>query len=258
MSTSNSSVTHPPIHVLVHGDPGSRKSTFAATFPKPLIVFFFDQVGMDLPYLRIGHPTELDVYPGKRFTYRDVLNDDGELLIRLQYFADMNPEKPEGFRNFLDRLQDFYHEYHAWATAVIDSVTMLELAARYNEKYFLNPKAKDPRQWWAGSTDALEQVLMSSFGAMPINVVVVAHCSEDKDEVNGTFVRTIRAPGRMSKGAAAGYSEVYRAYIPKERGPQGEPLYYLQTQPDGLWIAKTAINAPNPSWGDYECLWANE
>jgi len=243
---------------LCHGDPGSRKTTFAATFPKPLIVFYFDQVGMDLPYLRVGHPTDLVPYPGHDFAYRDVLDDDGELLIRVQYFADMDPTNPRGFKAFLKRLQDFYHEYTDWRTAVLDSVTMFELAARYNEKYFLNPKTKDPRQWWAGSTDAVEQALMSSFGALPINVVVVAHSSEDKDEVNGTFVRTIRAPGRMSKGAAAGYSEVYRAYVPRERGPQGEALYYLQTQPDGLYIAKTAINAPNPSWGHYDALWTND
>jgi hypothetical protein len=222
-----------------------------------MIVNFFDQIGMDLPYLRCGRPTDLTQYPGHQFFYRDVLDTEGNVLIRIQYFADMDPTHPTGFRNFMTRLQDFYNEYASWATAIIDSVTMLELAARYNEKYFLNPKAKDPRQWWAGSTDALEQVLMSSFGAMPINVCVVAHGSEDKDEVNGTFVRTIRAPGRMSKGTAAGYSEVYRAYVPKERDAQGKPLYYLQTQPDGLWIAKTAIDAPNPSWGHYDCLWDN-
>ena len=245
----------PPLHVLVYGDPGSRKSTFAATFPKPMIVFFFDQVGMDLPYLRCGTPTDLAVYPGKSFLYRDVLDDDGTVLIRLQYFADMNPHDPWGYRNFLNRLQDFYKEVYEWQTAVVDSVTMLELAARYNERFYLNKNAKDPRQWWAGSTDALEQALMSSFGAMQINVVVVAHASEDKDEVNGTFVRTIRAPGRMSKGSAAGYPETYRAYVPKERDADGNPQYWLQTQPDGLWIAKTAIGAPNPSWGHYDSLW---
>jgi len=40
---------------LVYGDPGSGKTTFLSTFPKPLLVFSFDPFGKELPYLRMGH-----------------------------------------------------------------------------------------------------------------------------------------------------------------------------------------------------------
>jgi len=35
---------------LVYGDTGTGKSTFAASFPKPLLVFCFDPAGKDIPY----------------------------------------------------------------------------------------------------------------------------------------------------------------------------------------------------------------
>lgn len=40
----------PDINVLVYGDFGVGKSQFAASFPKPMVVFMFDGKGKDLPY----------------------------------------------------------------------------------------------------------------------------------------------------------------------------------------------------------------
>lgn len=40
----------PPMHMFVYGDSGSGKSTFLATFPKPMLVFMFDGMGKDLPF----------------------------------------------------------------------------------------------------------------------------------------------------------------------------------------------------------------
>jgi hypothetical protein len=42
------------LHCLVYGEPGSGKTTFAATWPKPLLILFFDPIGKDLPYLELG------------------------------------------------------------------------------------------------------------------------------------------------------------------------------------------------------------
>lgn len=40
-----------PIHVLIYGEPGSGKTTLAATFPKSMLVLFWDPFGKDLPYI---------------------------------------------------------------------------------------------------------------------------------------------------------------------------------------------------------------
>jgi len=46
------------LHVVVMGDPGARKSTFAATFPKPMLVLNFDPMGKETPYLLAGETWE--------------------------------------------------------------------------------------------------------------------------------------------------------------------------------------------------------
>lgn len=45
-----------PLHVLVYGDAGSKKSILAATFPQPMIVAMCDPYGKDFPYRRMGTP----------------------------------------------------------------------------------------------------------------------------------------------------------------------------------------------------------
>jgi hypothetical protein len=44
----------PPIHAIVYGDSGVGKSTFATTWPCPMLVCMFDSVGKDMPYRRCG------------------------------------------------------------------------------------------------------------------------------------------------------------------------------------------------------------
>ena len=48
-----------PIHCLVYGDPGAGKSTFVATFPTPILVFMFDGLGKDTPYLNLGLSSDI-------------------------------------------------------------------------------------------------------------------------------------------------------------------------------------------------------
>lgn len=42
----------PPIHMMQYGDSGVGKSQFAATFPKPMLVFMFDGAGKEIPYMK--------------------------------------------------------------------------------------------------------------------------------------------------------------------------------------------------------------
>lgn len=42
------------LHALVYGEAGTGKSSFAATWPKPILVLFFDPVGKDMPYIQVG------------------------------------------------------------------------------------------------------------------------------------------------------------------------------------------------------------
>ena len=243
----------PPIHVILFGDPGSGKTTSAATFPKPMIVFQFDPFGKDTPYLKKGEVQDLE-NDDNGTPFREIYGKkSGTLTKRIEYYHDLDPKKPGAFRRFLTRMSQFHNEYDQWATVVIDSLTFMELCCRMNQKYHLNPTAKDGRQWYGGAKEDLEEMLMIRFAGFPMNVVINAHSSETKDEVNGTFIRGINAVGKLGKNLPGGYGELYRCYTGK-----GDDGFLWQTQKDSMWHAASQIGAPNPCFPDYKMLWAEK
>lgn len=259
---------HFAIHVLCYGESGTMKSTFASTFPKPLLCFFFDPLGKDSPYLRAGMSSGFlpSQYPG--FTTQDIFDEEGELQIRLEYFLDPFPQNPAAFPSFQNRFAQLQSHIWgvkpipgepSWKTIVFDSATYLELGARKYAQYALNPTAKDPRQWFGSSTDQLEEILMVSVGSLPLNIVTICHIDEDKDEAGGSMVRNPALPGRLRKHASSGYGEFYRSYVlrgmPDAKNPNPQALYHLQTAPNGLFNAGSQILAPDGCPPQYEALW---
>lgn len=249
-------VPYPILHVLGYGESGSGKSTFAATFPKPMIVFCFDAYGKDVVYRKRGRTTpeyvdELGV------VHQDVVNDAGELLIAIEYFHDEDPEQPGAYERFLKRMNRFdANERAHYRTAVLDSVTSMELCARKMYQHKILKLSKEPRQWYAGATERLEEMLCSRFGSFrDLNVLVLAHIDQDKDELYGTFVRTPSAPGRLRSRLAAFYPEMYRANVTRD----GKNLRYsLQTRSDMMYVAfSMEAEAPDPCEPRYSALWAN-
>ena len=247
--------TRPPIHALIIGDAGGGKSTVAATFPKPMLVHSFDPLGKEIPYLKVGdmQPVQLPIPGGT--PYRDVVSKkSGKLLIRIRYYLDADMTHPDAYRRLLADLAKLQAEYAEWATVVFDSTTFAELAARKWHQYGLNPQAKDPRQWFGGSTDLLEELIMGRVAALPMNAVVIAHVDEEKDELHGMMLRSPKLPGRLRKGAASAFPELYRAFVGKD-GDTGERVHLLQTQADAIWNCASQINAPNPCVPYYSALW---
>src|SRR5258708_1100359 len=94
------------------------------------------------------------------------------------------------------------------------------------------PPSPSPQPPLAGAfTESLESILMIRFGSLAINVVVLAHISDEKISSNGVNVFGIAAPGRLSRRGPAAYGEVYRAYTLVE---EGGISYLWQTQPSSL------------------------
>lgn len=269
--------THPPIHVLDYGDPGAGKTYFAATFPKPMIVFQFDPYGKDTPYLKRGIPQEIE-YDQLGTPIRRVLSKrTGALLVQIEYYHDtlmawdakgqgatqsgiaMGHVDPECWNRFLRRMYGFGDEYDAWATATFDSVTTMDIAARMFFQYKINPNAKDGRQWWGSSTEALEQILFTRVAGFPMNVVTIAHVDKEQDEVLGQRVRNPLAPGRLRGSLGGAYSEFYHHFVQVEKDQNnrviGERQYLVQTRGSAQWNASTQIDAPDPSPATYEALW---
>ena len=264
-----------------YGDPGAGKSEFASTFPKPIIVFQFDPYGKDTPYLRRGRPTDF-TFDHLGTPVRQIMSrKTGALLIQIEYFHDTDwvmdakgqganqtvlniaHVNPECWERFGKRMYYFSHEEYAqWATAVFDSVTTMEIAARAFFQYKINPNAKDGRQWWGEATSALEQILYTRVGGFPMNVVTLAHVDKEQDEVLGVRVRNPLAPGRLRGSLGGAYGEFYHHFVSQARDvnnrPAGEREYLVQTQGSSQWNASSQIHAPDPCPSTYQALWTGE
>jgi len=162
----------PPIHATIYGDPGGGKSTMARTFPKPMLVFHFDPFGKDTPYRMLGTSTASTDARGTPII--EVAGPKDTTAVRIEYYHDPMPEKPTAYERFSKRLLTLHEE--TCRTVVLDSVTFMEIAARKWYQYKLNPNTREPRQWWASATDALEETLMLRFGALQTANVVVSAC----------------------------------------------------------------------------------
>lgn len=246
---------HEIIHLIGYGDSGGGKSTLASTFPKPILVCQFDPVDKGKPYLRLGAPQQ--AMPWEHGVYQEVLNKKGQVIVRVEYFLDTgiarSVPQPTAYNSFRNRLDELYEECTQYRTIVIDSVTYMELAARMMEKYVLNPRTKEPRQWYAGATETLEAVLMGGMANFPTNIVVLAHIDDQKTDVHGNTIFNPNAPGRLSRRMPSGYGELYRVYA--EDDGEGRTRYLLQTKRNDMYNASTQIEAPNPCVAHYRALW---
>ena len=248
-STKTPNTDRQPIHCVVYGDSGAGKSTFAATFPKPMLVLLFDPPDKATPYFRRGAVQSHEW--GAEVIYAD------RRTIRVEYYHDRSigkaAPKPSAYRRFRERVDDLFTEYREWKTIVIDSLTFMELAARKNEQYVLNPTSRDPRQWYAGSTETLEEMLLMVFSNLSTNVVCCAHIDEKRDEVHGNMIYNPALPGRLSRRLPAGYGELYRAYV--ARDDEENLVHRLQTRATDEYNASSQIQAPDPCVPLYQSLW---
>ena len=181
---------------------------------------------------------------------------NSKLLIQVEHYLDKNPRMPEAYQRFEHRMDTLDAEVSKWASVVFDDVTWMELAARRYHQFHLNIKAQHPWQWFAGSTDLLE-LAMQMGGALPVITAFACHVGQEKDEAAGMILRAPNAPGRLAarQELLSAFSEVYKLNVTRDQ--EGNIIHLVQTRSDGIWVAQTHIEAPNPCDPHYECLWVN-
>ena len=97
-------LVRPDLHVADYGNPGSRKSTFFATFPQPIVVGHFDAVGKDMPYWKLGTAGKLQRDPKFGYDFREIISADKLLACRIEYYHDPLVDQPRAAAAFIERL----------------------------------------------------------------------------------------------------------------------------------------------------------
>jgi hypothetical protein len=251
----------PPLHIACYGGAGARKSTFFATMPRPIVVACFDAVGKDTPYWELGTVTEPKT---NKFgvAVRQILSPKKERVAVIEYYHDPLVDNPQAAAAFMERLNKLHKEVDKGdvGTFCLETVTSSTLTTRKMYQYDLLQGAKDPRKWYAGSTDVLEEILMIQLPALTCNVCVGLHLSKTKVESENTkesgavvMVRAPLLPGRLMDTFASQWPEIYRAYIGRDE--DGKKVGLLQTRTDERYEAASQIRAPDPCSGAYPALW---
>jgi len=257
LATKEQRRSRPNLHIACYGGPGARKSTFFSTMPQPIVVAHFDAIGKDLPYWKLGKVG--DIQRDKRGTeFREIVAPDGRLAAKIEYYTDPIVDAPKSAAAFLERLNRLSKEVERGEcrTFCFETVTSSALKTRKMYQYDLDPDNRDPRRWYGGAVDVLEEVLLIQLPALQCNVCVGLHVSKEKIEAEGALVRAPLLPGRLLGSFASQWPEVYRAYIDRDK-KSGERTGWLQTLSDEKWEATTQIDAPDPCDQAYTCLWVN-
>jgi hypothetical protein len=241
---------------VVYSDPGGGKTHFFSTLAyivRPVLVWFFDGVGKQRPYLRMGHGRPETGATKSGIPFHLVKDKEGELLFRIEYYKDIDMEESQAMQIFLDRLAMVRDDPGRFGAYVLDSATFATLRGRKLHQYTLNPDSNDARQWYGGATDIMEEVLMLQLPAIPAHVGVAMHIEKTKVEAEGTMVRAPFVPGRLKTMTAAAYPEMYRLY--SEYDERNRKQRWLQTETDDRWMAMTQLDLPDPCKPDFRHVW---
>lgn len=191
----------PYVKCLIYGDPGSGKTVFAASAPKPLIIDTENSSRSILDFPDLARHVK---------------------ILKVQSFNDLNTL--------------FWHLMNGdipdVETVVIDTIS--ELQRRNLDEIMMRAHAKDnsrsPFLPFQGdyklSTESMRK-MVTMFRDLPYNLVVTAHRIEDKDDTGRVFVRPEVTPklAQTMKGVFD-----LQAFMTYETNEDGEFVNFLQTR----------------------------
>jgi len=265
----------PFIHLLLYGDSGSGKSTFAATFValaratgKPMLVLALDPPGKMAPYREAGRVTPVNdpefatYYTDAGIMAEDVCDENGKCLIRIEYYLDPDPAEPRAMDQIEARLTGFEHQATDWSTVVFDSMSFF-MHAGLRRAAKRNPIPENKNQvidltWYSALKADVERVLKSQAVWWLTNVVAIFHTNEEKAEFADTLVRGILATGKLPAELPPGFDEIYRVKLVMGQKVGEDHRRVLQTRHDTIWAATSVTcKAPNPCEPNFEAIWQN-
>lgn len=248
-------------HGILYGDAGVGKSTAMASMAsaeRPLCVALFDALGKDIPYHLRGRegvalcPDQLTDRWGTR--YREVRDSAGHLLVRIEYYHDVQYDAPEAVARFRERVNRVAREHergNLWGF-VLDSVTSAALRFRKYDQYVENVGARNTMQHYGAETDQVENMVLLHLPQLPCTVGITMHVSKTKIEAEGTMVRAPSIRGRNLEQLATQWPEIYRVWVDKD--DTGAKVRRFQTENDEKWLATSVLGVPDGAKAGWKAI----
>lgn len=209
-------VNTPYLKVLIYGEPGTGKTTFAGTAPSPLVI---------------------DVERGSR----SLLNVDNP--VDVMEFVSI--KQVEGA---VQLLKDGNSNFDKYETIVMDSITEMQARLIDQQLRELGGGAPVYKADWGvyGANTQRLRMLVSSFRDIPKNLICTAHAKTEKDDQTGLTRMAPALTPALLKTVTGTFDIV--AYL--RINAKGERV--LRVQPSKTVLAKSRLALPeemlNPTW----------
>lgn len=187
--------TKKALSALILGDKGVGKTTLLTSCRKPILHLCFDPGGEELPALRVmteaGELLPVVHYQGNDAVAFKAFEDDWPLL--------SNPE-------FLGQ----------FATVCLDSLTtfgeagieyVLSKVVGTQTKAGVHGEKMELQDW--GTFGDLMRRWIKTLLNLPMDVLILGHIRNDKDELTGRIIKEVMLPGRSAQNAPIWVSELW-------------------------------------------------
>lgn len=244
------------------GPPGTGKSRFIASMPKPLKVIATDPIGKMEAYFAYG-----SVESGRGPTGAPVrrimdYKDPTKLLIEIEGFYDEDPLMPNAMNQLMECAQRTQREAKEgkWASVALDSYSGTEDIAKFRRavgafSVSATQGNNDGRAVYAAAKDDALQVLLMRLITLEnygVFVGVTLHTTEKMEESEGRMLYNIKAIGDAPSTLGRVITERYRTEACADAVTR-----QMVTRPDGRFKLTTTIDAPSPCKNDFGAIWAN-
>lgn len=204
------------LNIMLYGDFGEGKTTFATTFPKPLLFFDIDK----------RHQT----YAGMKDVDYIVYEDTGK--------------RADAYKEFEKDLRK-YQSSGDYATVIIDSTTTL-LDIMKNDILGMRGTGSAATEGlslpqWGTVTERYRRVF-SILKGYNSHSIAISHAQMFQDELTGEIKTVTMMVGRkFPQKAPLFFDEIYRCFTENDRKSKNKD-YLIQTRSDRKYPARSSLN----------------